>query len=188
VTLKLQGKRIHLRPVALTDVNERYHRWMNDSDVTRFLEVRFSPQSMDDVRQYVEKISSKKDEPFFAICLNETGEHIGNIKLGPINQHHRNADVSLVIGEKNHWGKGYAAEAIGLVTRYAFEKLGLNKLKAGCYGENEGSARAFEKNGWQREGLQRGHVLCDGKETDVILLGIRAKDFEKFQEAVGGVR
>ena len=30
-----------------------------------------------------------------AICLNTCGIHIGNIKLGPINQFHRRADVSL---------------------------------------------------------------------------------------------
>ncbi|MDZ4677670.1 MAG: GNAT family protein [Oligoflexia bacterium] len=176
--MKLLGEKLYLRPVALSDVGERYHRWMNDPEVTKFLEVRFSPQSLNDVRSYVEKMISKKDEPFFAICVNETHEHIGNIKLGPINPHHKSADVSLVIGEKSAWGKGFASEAIGLVTEYAFKKLALNKLKAGCYSENEGSARAFEKCGWQREGLLRGQAICDGKETDVVLLGIKFSDYK----------
>jgi len=175
--MKLQGARIYLRPVAVTDVGARYLRWMNDPEVTQYLEVRFSPQTIDSIRDYVVAMAAKNDEPFFAMCLNESGEHIGNIKLGPINSHHRTADLSLVIGEKPWWGKGIASEAIGLVTRHAFETLGLRKLKAGCYAGNEGSAKAFERCGWTREGLQRGQALSEGRETDVILLGILERDY-----------
>jgi len=170
----LTGERIHLRPVTLDDVTDRYVRWMNDAEVTRFLEVRWAKQTAETIRAYVQQLLSKSDEPFFAICVNGTGEHLGNIKLGPINPHHRTADVSLVIGEKAWWGKGIATEAIRLVTAHAFDELGLRKLKAGCYAENLGSAHAFERCGWRREGLQRAQAICDGKETDVILLGIRA--------------
>ena len=173
----LKGNKIHLRPVTSADVGDRYIGWMNDPEVTRYLEVRFSAQTRETIAAFVQKMSGKADEPFFAICLNESGEHLGNIKLGPINPHHRTADVSLFIGEKGWWGKGIASEAIALVTRHAFEDLKLNKLKAGSYSNNEGSARAFERCGWVREGLQRSQAISEGKEVDVILLGIRAADF-----------
>jgi len=176
----MRGKQIYLRPVRLSDVNERYVRWMNDPEVVRSLEVRLQPQSLESVYAYVASLLGKNFEPFFAICTIDGDEHIGNIKVGPINEFHRSADVSLVIGEKNWWGKGIASEAIGLITAHAFRDLGLNKLKAGCYSDNEGSARAFERNGWRREGLLRSQVLRDGNALDVILLGITADDFKEL--------
>lgn len=180
------GKRIYLREVRSTDVNERYYRWMNDPDVNQYLETRFVPRSLENIASFVRAMDGRDEEPFFAICLLESDEHIGNIKIGPINWRHRHADVSLLIGEKRCWGKGYAAEAIGLVTKIGFEYLNLNRLKAGCYRENEGSARAFEKCGWQREGVMRGHFLLNGRETDAIILGIRAADYRAAQQQTSG--
>lgn len=173
----IKGKRIYLREVRQSDVNELYYQWLNDPEVNRYLETRFVSRSLENIAEYVKKMDAKEDEPFFAICLNDTQEHIGNIKIGPINWQHKNADVSLFIGEKRLWGQGYASEAIALVTEFAFRRLNLNKLKAGCYTVNVASARAFEKCGYQREGLLRGHVIVDGRDMDVILLGIRAVDF-----------
>lgn len=180
-TLKtvIKGKRIYLREVRVSDVNEKYYRWLNDPEVSRYLETRFVSQSMENILEFVKSKSGSPNEPFFAICLKEDNNHIGNIKLGPINWNHRNADVSLIIGEKNCWGKGYATEAIKLVTSYAFHELNINKLKAGCYAENLGSARAFKKCGYRQEGLLKGHVFNNGKETDLILLGVRKADFDQ---------
>lgn len=173
----LAGSRIFLRNVNINDVNERYYQWLNDHEINKYLETRFIPWSLENISQYVKRFDGKMDEPFFAICLLDNNEHIGNIKLGPINWYHRNADVSLFIGEKRLWGKGYGKEAIALVTKFAFERLNLNKLKAGCYIDNVGSIRAFEKCGYQREGLLREHVFSSGIETDLVLLGILKREF-----------
>ncbi len=60
---------------------------------------------------------------FFGIFVIETREHIGNIKIGNIDQIHRFADVGLLIGEASARGKGYGTEAILLACRYAFGNL-----------------------------------------------------------------
>jgi len=173
----VRGTRLYLREVRQSDVTERYYRWLQDPEVNRYLETRFVLWSLEKIAEYVSRMDGKQDEVFFAICTLEDDEHIGNIKVGPINRMHQHADVSLLIGEKQYWGKGYATEAIALATRYAFETLNLNKLKAGCYAENEGSARAFEKCGYRREGLLRGHYFINGSETDAVQLGLRVADY-----------
>lgn len=173
----ITGTHLYLREVRLNDVTDRYYAWLNDPAVNQYLETRFVPQSRDSIADFVKRMTGKQDEPFFAICTQDGDEHIGNIKIGPINWRHRHADVSLLIGEKRCWGKGYATEAIMLITRWGFEVLNLNKIEAGCYEQNEGSARAFEKCGYSREGLLRGHFYIGGRETNCIRLGLRAADY-----------
>ena len=168
----IKGERIYLREVRPSDVNENYYRWMNDPEVTRYLESRFYPNSMEGLREYVAGKLGDRDNVFLAIVLKDGDRHIGNIKLGPINWIHRLADVGILIGEKDCWGKGYATEAIRLVVDYAFRELNLHKVTAGCYDANQGSVRAFLKAGFTQEGVRKSQVYCDGQYVDTILMGI----------------
>lgn len=169
-TAALEGATVYLRKIVLFDVNSNYHRWMNDPQVIRYLEVRHARRNFKDLREYISGVIRNKQEAFFAICLNENGQHIGNIKLGPINRAHGFAYVGFLIGEREFWGRGIATEAVGLVTRYAFDVLGLHKVLAGCYANNEGSLRVFKKCGFKKEGVQESQWLCEGKYIDGILL------------------
>ena len=98
--------------------------------------------------------------------------HIGNIKLGPIRCHHRSADISLFIGDKSCWGKGFGAESISLLRDWAFRELDLQKLNAGIYEGNVGSRRAFEKCGFQLESTFRQEVVSEGQRIDLWRLGL----------------
>ena len=165
------GERILLRDVRLTDVDERYYGWMNDPEVTRYLETRFVPQSMAAITDYVAAMQAATDTVFLAIVLRDRDLHIGNIKLGPINWMHRQANIALVIGDRSAWCKGYATESITLLSRYAFQQLGLHKVAAGCYATNEGSARAFLKAGFRLEGRRVKQYFSEGTCVDELLLG-----------------
>jgi len=168
----LDGERLYLREVRPSDVNENYYRWMNDPEITRYLESRFFPNSMESLREYVMTKLADKDTIFLAIILKDGHRHIGNIKLGPINWIHCVGEIGVLIGERNYWGKGYAPDAIRLVVDYAFRVLNLHKLTAGCYEENKGSIKAFQKVGFVIEGVRKQHYYCNGEFTDSILMGI----------------
>jgi RimJ/RimL family protein N-acetyltransferase len=167
----IEAERIYLRGVRLADVNDRYYQWMNDPDVTRYLETRFYPNSLESLRQYVSEKLGDRNSVFLAIVLKEDDRHIGNIKLGPIDWVHRVADIGLLIGEKACWGKGYATEAIDALCGYAFNVLNLHKVTAGAYDRNVGSVRAFLRTGFQEEGVRKAHYHLDGLYVNGILLG-----------------
>jgi RimJ/RimL family protein N-acetyltransferase len=168
----LTGERIYLREVRLEDVNDTYYRWMNDPEVTEFLESRFYPNSIERLQEYVKEQSGDLNNVFLAVCLKENRKHIGNVKLGPINWIHRFAEIGIVIGEKDYWGHGYASEAIGILVRYAFDVLDLHKLTAGCYQAQHGSVKVFQKNGFEIEGVRKKHYFHKGTYVDAVLLGL----------------
>ena len=172
----LEGRSIRLRPVELSDVGERYCAWMNDLEVNRHMETRFRRQTLDDIRQYVEKMRAAGDTLFWAMVDQASGRHVGNIKLGPISEIHRRGELSFFIGEKDFWGRGLATEAVALVTDYALASLGLMKVTAGCYSNNAGSRHIFEKLGYTLAATFRAHYLCEGRMVDRLC-------FEKFGSA-----
>ncbi len=176
-TEAVRGSRLELRYLTPRDVNEAYVRWLGDPETVRFTESRHTSHSLDSVRAYVAACASDSIEHLLGIFKIESGRHIGNIKIGPVNTYHRYASVGLIIGEKDCWGKGYATEAIGLATRHAFSTLGLHKLTAGVIAGNEGSLRAFARNRFVVEGVRRKHNLCGDDWRDEIILGLLQEDY-----------
>jgi RimJ/RimL family protein N-acetyltransferase len=104
-------------------------------------------------------------------------KHIGNIKLGPINIHHNYAEIGLMIGDKDSWGKGFASKSISMITQFGFNQLELEKLNAGCYENNIGSKKSFENAGYQVEGFLRSHVDSVNGREGVWRLGCLKSDF-----------
>lgn len=171
----IEGKDIYLRELQKKDVDSHYLGWMNDNDVTRYLESRFEIWSIKKLKDYIGEVEENPDYVFLAVVLRDGNKHIGNIKIGPINRFHMFADVGIIIGEKTFWGKGFAAETIKLVVDYAFNTLNLHKLTAGAYADNVGSIKAFKKAGFSVEGIRKKHYHYNGDYVDAVLLGILRK-------------
>ncbi len=171
---QVEGLRLYLRNLTLGDATQNYVQWMNDPLVTRFLESRFRSYTIEDIRSYIDHTLQDGTSVLAGIFIKATHQHIGNIKLGPINHHHRFAEMGLILGERSCWGKGYASEAIKVFSDFGFETLGLNRIVAGAYLENQGSIKAFLKSGFVQEGILKNHWLCDGKFQDGIILGKEA--------------
>jgi [ribosomal protein S5]-alanine N-acetyltransferase len=178
----IDTERLVLRDVVPADATERYAGWMNDADVTRYMETRFSRHSVDGLRAYIAGMQRKADTLFLAIVLRDGNIHIGNIKLGPVDRVHGTADVALMIGDRNAWGRGFAAEAIRAVSEHGFTQMGVRKLTAGCYAGNVGSQRAFEKAGYHVEGHRRAQYFCDGTFEDGVLMARFSPDAESTQK------
>jgi len=174
----LLGHRVELRTIALEDCTEAYVAWLRDPEVSQYLETRWTEQTLETVKAFVQQCRESLDTYLFAICERQAGKHIGNIKLGPINRAHSFADVSYFVGDKSAWGKGFATEAIALVTDFGFRELGLHRLQAGTYASNVGSARALQKVGYRKEGTLRGKLRNDGGWEDHVWYGLLAEDWK----------
>jgi RimJ/RimL family protein N-acetyltransferase len=168
---RIEGPRLVLRDLTVDDVTSRYVAWMNDPEVNRYTESRFTTHTIESVRDFVAATAADPANVFLAIERKDDGRHIGNIKLGPIHPYHRSGDIGLLIGEKDAWGHGFATEAIGVLKNYAFAELGLAKLTAGCYANNPGSLKAFLKAGFSTEGKRLDQYRFGDQRIDLLLVG-----------------
>ena len=176
---EISTPRLLLRSMTVADVSQDYVDWLNDPEVNRYLEVRHAVQTLEGCKSYVAGMESSEADFLFGVFLLETGRHIGNTRLGFINSRHQRAQLSLFIGDRSCWGKGYATEIIRAVTAWGFETQGLEKIDAGCYAENLGSLRAFLKCGYQVEGFFRKASALEGRRIDSFWTSILKDEFER---------
>ncbi len=173
----IDSDRLLFRVLNKQDVSERYVGWLSDPEINQYLETpRYVTQTKDLCEKFV--LDMKKDPAsyLFGIFDKMTMEHLGNIKLGFINTYHQRAQLSLFIGEKSCWGKGYGSESIKCITQWGFDTLKLERIEAGCYDNNIGSLRAFLKVGYSVEGYFREKVVFEGRRIGSFWLGILRED------------
>jgi ribosomal-protein-alanine N-acetyltransferase len=100
-----QKGRIFLRELSVDEVTPVYLEWMKDKEVIQYLESRFYPQTMGSIYEFVDDCAKDPDTLFLAVRESGTGKHIGNIKLHRIDRRHNSGEVSVLIGDKNFWGR-----------------------------------------------------------------------------------
>jgi ribosomal-protein-alanine N-acetyltransferase len=163
---------VKLVPLTVPDVTEQYVNWLNDPDVNRFLECRFISHDIATTRDFVEQCVADPATLLLAIrCVSLDDRHVGNIKLGPIDRNHGTAEVGIMIGDREAWGKGVGSGAIRILKDIAKRELALRRVTAGCYKSNVGSWKAFTKAGFHIEGERPKHFLLNGSPENLILMG-----------------
>jgi len=172
----INSEKIFLKTLNPKNVTSKYIEWLNDFEVNKFLETRHSHQDINTVKEFVAKKNYSKDELLLGIFTRLGNNHIGNIKLGPIKTEHLLAEISIFIGDKNSWGKGYASESINSLKEFAFNALGLRKLTASMYETNKGSIAAFKKADFEIEALIPDHYLLNNKEENIVIMGAKLKN------------
>jgi RimJ/RimL family protein N-acetyltransferase len=75
-------------------------------------------------------------------------------------------------------GKGYAKEAVKLLTDYIFSGYPTERIGAFTDIENIPSQRVMESIGFQREGLLRRAMFRDGKWCDIAMYGILRQEWK----------
>ena len=152
------------------DVGQKYLGWMNDKKVHKYTQQCNKTHSIKKIKDFVIRVNRSKNEFLYGIFLKKKNNHIGNIKIGPINNIHKTAYISYFIGQKNQWGKGYAAKAIKLSILEAKKKK-IKKLKAKTYKINKGSISVLKKNNFKIEGLLKKEIKFKNKRIDEYIFG-----------------
>lgn len=105
------------------------------------------------------------------LSINEksSGEKLGSIALKIIAV--GIAEVGIMIKPAAQC-KGFASEALGVITHYVFNILEFSKLVAVCSADNISSCKALEKAGFVREKCLRGNSFINAKYIDDYVYGL----------------
>ncbi len=176
-TRVLRGERFQLVPLKVSDIDEDYLGWLDDPEVTRFLEVRHQPQTLISVTKFVRSFYGSVEKYIWKIVPNDAQTHIGTCTLYNINRHHDTAEIGLMIGDRRYWGSGASADAISILSDFAFADLGLRRLTGGSYSKNRGMNFTYRRLGFTLEGKMRMAVRVTGDEfSDVYRWGLLAHE------------
>jgi [ribosomal protein S5]-alanine N-acetyltransferase len=172
------GVQVCLRPLERSDLNHSYLAWLNDPDVTRYMESGTFPTTMQDLETFYAEVTGSRSQVIFAITDSESGRHIGNVKLGPIQWVHRRASLGILIGDKTYWGKGVGTEAMRLGIEYGFQKVNLRRIDLTVFAKHEFAVRLYGRLGFKVEGRLREHVFRDGQYQDMLHMGLLSSEYE----------
>ena len=134
---------IFIRIISKKDVSLTYLNWLNNKEIMKFTEQNKKNHTLKSTIEFVEDKLQSKFDFLFGIFLNNN--HVGNVKLGPIDWNKRESQISFFLGEKEFWGKGITFKVIKKLLLFAFKTLGLIEIKAGYDKENLASAKVFKK-------------------------------------------
>jgi RimJ/RimL family protein N-acetyltransferase len=168
------GDRVRLRPLAENDLPLRV-KWYNDPDVRRTLTVT-EMFELDKTRQWFKAIQNNDSRVDFFIETPD-GRPMGVTGLLHIDRFHKTAECFCVIGEKEYWGGGLGTEIHSVLIAWAFDHLGLEKIRADIRTNNPAIYKVVQKLGFQIEGTLRREMVLEGTRQDLYRIGVLRDEF-----------
>jgi len=174
----LEGKRLNLRLAEKEDVHLLAH-WLNDvnfaGEYQHFpdqiskeqLEKRIMEQRLYET-EWVDFIIEKKDGTKIGWAVHYiSAPNFGWVEIG----------FAIIPSERN---KGYATEAIQILSDYLFLSRDITRIQAVIDAKNAASQRALEKAGFKKEGtMRKAFWNAEGKWTDADLYSILRDEWRK---------
>jgi RimJ/RimL family protein N-acetyltransferase len=170
----IRGEKVVLRALEATDA-ERCHAWINDPEVTQFLHMRY-PVSLMAEEKWVSQERDPLKELELAIEIAQ-GVHIGNCALRGAGAVDRSAELGIVIGEKQCWGRGYGTDAMLTLCAFGFNEMNLHRIHLSVYEFNPRAIACYEKCGFQHEARLRQAFFRKGAYHDILVMGILEDEF-----------
>ncbi|MCH7945300.1 MAG: GNAT family N-acetyltransferase, partial [Armatimonadetes bacterium] len=147
---QLSTERLVLRDLSEEDRAVIQTYWADERFLAFYPPDHLSPEHCDETID--EALAALAQHPrnghHWAITIE--GSTIGRIRL-ELSKRNSTGDIGYELAP-DHWGNGYATEALREVVRYGFEELRLNRLQAWAYEPNKASQRVLEKAGFTHEG------------------------------------
>ena len=148
----ITDNRIRLRNKRLTDAQSDY-TWQTDPELARLDAASLLTATF---AQYLSDYASELNYPSpsrhqFAIETLE-GKHIGNCVYYDINETKGEAELGIMIGNRDYWDKGYGADAVTTLVNYIFCQTNLNRLSLKTLDSNKRAQTCFKKCGFTPNG------------------------------------
>jgi RimJ/RimL family protein N-acetyltransferase len=144
----LTGRLVRLREKKLSDVRNDY-RWQTDRELARLdaaplLKASFPIYLLD----YTEQVHHLSATRYPLAIETLEGKHIGNCTCYDIDEEKGEAQLGIMIGDRDYWDKGYGADAICTLVDHIFGNTAMKRLYLKTLDWNTRAQKSFRKCGF----------------------------------------
>ena len=167
----LTGKRIRLREFRSSDGAAAFSI-VGDDRVTKFLsfDSRSRSAAQEMIDGAVERAKARpRNEYYLAMTTADDEALIGFCRLALTGV--KAAKLGYAVAA-DHWGNGYATDAVSTMLDFAFGPLNLHRVTAAIGPDNVASQAVVDKLRFTREGVLRDHVFTNDAWRDSILYSV----------------
>jgi len=174
----LETERLLLRQLTREDTDFVFQHF-SDSAVTQYLmdepPVTEFSQAEEIVQFYLEPVGKTYNR--WGIVRKSDDQPIGTCGYHKWDKRYFRAEIGYDLGP-DHWGEGYMTEALRSIIANGFERMGLNRIDALVYVENEHSIRLLQKLNFKQEGTLRDYFCLNGKFYDHHIFALLKKEWK----------
>ncbi|WP_371495953.1 GNAT family N-acetyltransferase [Kitasatospora sp. NBC_00374] len=165
------GELVQLRPMEPSDA-EALWRWNSDPEVMRWMEDGYRQTLATVVKGLAERERNRYQDVLYGVEAKADGRLVGLVRLHGAEPETGIAEIDVYLGEKDHWGRGYATDAMRTMCRYGFEQMRLHRIQLTVVAENHPARHIYQKVGFVEEGRLRQSFRRDGRWHDQLLMGL----------------
>src|SRR5690606_6035884 len=172
-TPTLTGERIRLVPLQARHARDVYQSLQDP--VSRRLTGTHTTFTFDQIERFCASRDEQDDRLDFAIEDIATGTYAGGMALNGIDVHNESGGFRVDLVE-DYRGQGHGPEAIRLMLAYAFDVIGLHRVRLEVFDFNEHAMRAYQKCGFVLEGREREALMWEGQRYDMLIMAVLKGD------------
>ena len=166
----IQGEKVCLGPLFESDAPTIF-AWHNNMEIMH-KNGNYIPTNQRAFTDWFNNLGRDPSTVMLAIRKPSAPGAIGYVKVSEISYINRSGVVGIMIGDPANRGHGYGQESIRLFAQFCWNELNLQRLSLYVFGPNEAAVRAYEKAGFQHEGLLRRAVYSNGTYLDATLMAL----------------
>jgi ribosomal-protein-alanine N-acetyltransferase len=172
----IRGKHVQLQPFDVNHLHDpAYYGWLCDKEVVRYIgrDELLQGIPFEEAQKYVQQLWQSPFCSFFAVHETASRKFIGTAKVNFMSEDGRKhgiADIGIMLGDRNYWGRGLSVDVLRAVSSHAFDQLKARKLTAGAFSVNEPVIKAFLRIGFRVDGRARQQLFVDDGYCDHVLM------------------
>ena len=157
----IKGKSVVLREKRLEDAADDF-AWRRDSELCR-LDASFpiAVSFTDFLASYIDELDYQSPRRRRFAIETPDGKHIGNLMYYDIDERRGEAELGIMIGNRDYWDRGYGTDAITTLINHIFATTKLDRIYLNTLDWNTRAQRCFEKCGFVACGnsSRGGHIF-----------------------------
>lgn len=165
----LKGEKVSLREMRADDLN-LIHDWENRPEL-KYLGNEHNTLTEGQIADFIARASGDiYSDGQLRLMIESENLTVGCIDLFEFDAHNLRAGVGILIAESEHRKRGYAREALQLLTRYCFEVMHLKQLYCHIPVDNQASLQLFSTCGFEENGRCRNWVRKGNQFLDAVFM------------------